>query len=178
MWHRQLHIFGLPFYYIEYGIAQLGALQMWLQAKRNPVSALGNYKKGLALGASRPLPDLFAASGLKILFNRVVGPRFVGKPGNEALALEGEAELPPIFDYIESVAPAEGWLVEGGFSIADITVASMLCTLRYVGHGPNAASYPKTAAWHARALARPSWQAVEAKETALIQRILPDLAIA
>ena len=75
MWHRQLHIFGLPFYYIEYGIAQLGALQMWLQAKRNPASALGNYKKGLALGASRPLPDLFAASGLKFHF----GPETMGE---------------------------------------------------------------------------------------------------
>jgi oligoendopeptidase F len=75
MWHRQLHIFGLPFYYIEYGIAQLGALQMWLQAKRNPVSALGNYKKGLALGASRPLPDLFAASGLTFHF----GPETMGE---------------------------------------------------------------------------------------------------
>lgn len=121
---------------------------------------------------------IFAASGLKILFNRVVGPRFLGLPGNEALALEGEAELPRIFAYIESVAPADGWLVGEAFSIADITVASMLCTLRYVGHGANATAYPKTAAWHARALARPSWQMVQEKEAALMQRILPDLATA
>lgn len=121
---------------------------------------------------------IFAASGLKILFNRVVGPRLLGKPGNEALALEGEAELPRIFAYIESVVPEDGWLIEGGFSIADITVASMLCTLTYVGHGPNAAAYPKTAAWHARVTSRPSWQAVAVKEAALMQRILPDLATA
>lgn len=69
MWHRQLHIFGLPFYYIEYGIAQLGALQMWMQAKRNPSDALGNYKKGLALGSSQPLPALFKAAGLNFSFN-------------------------------------------------------------------------------------------------------------
>ena len=75
MWHRQLHIFGLPFYYIEYGIAQLGALQMWLQSRRDPQRALANYKKGLALGASRPLPDLFAASGLKFSF----GPETMGE---------------------------------------------------------------------------------------------------
>ncbi len=121
---------------------------------------------------------IFAASGLKILFNRVVGPRFLGLPGNEALALEGEAELPRIFDYIEGVVPDDGWLVGEAFSIADITVASMLCTLRYVGHGPNAAAFPKTAAWHARALARPSWRAIEDKEATLMQRILPDLATA
>jgi len=119
---------------------------------------------------------IFAASGLKILFNRVVGPRLLGKPGDEALALEGEAELPQIFEYIESVAPAEGWLLGDAFSIADITVASMLCTLVYVGHGPNAAAYPKTAAWHARVTARPSWQAVAEREAALMRKILPDLA--
>jgi oligoendopeptidase F len=75
MWHRQLHVFGLPFYYIEYGIAQLGALQMWMQAKRHPANALGNYKKGLALGASQPLPKLFEASGLRFSF----GPDTMGE---------------------------------------------------------------------------------------------------
>ena len=118
---------------------------------------------------------IFAASGLKILFNRVVGPRLLGKPGDEALALEGEAELPGIMAYLESVTPADGWLVGDAFSVADITVASMLCTLTYVGYGPNAAAYPKTAAWHARVTARPSWQAVAERETALMRKILPDL---
>jgi oligoendopeptidase F len=74
MWHRQLHVFGLPFYYIEYGIAQLGALQMWMQAKKDPAAALGNYKKGLSLGASQPLPRLFEASGLRFSF----GPDTMG----------------------------------------------------------------------------------------------------
>jgi glutathione S-transferase len=119
---------------------------------------------------------IFAASGLKILFNRLVGPKLLGKPGDEAIALEGEAELPRIFAYIESVAPADGWLVGDAFSLADITVASMLCTLGYVGHGPDTAAYPKTAAWHARATARPSWQDVSGRESALMRRILPDHA--
>ena len=73
--HRQLHVFGLPFYYIEYGIAQLGALQMWQQSRRHAPDALGSYKKGLALGASRPLPDLFKASGLNFSF----GPDTMGE---------------------------------------------------------------------------------------------------
>ncbi len=119
---------------------------------------------------------IFAVSGLKILFNRLVGPKLLGKPGDEALALEGEAELPRIFEYIESVAPEAGWLVGNAFSIADITVASMLCTLAYVGYGPNAAAYPKTAAWHARVTARSSWNAVAGREAALMRRILPDHA--
>ena len=69
LWHRQLHIFTHPFYYIEYGIAQLGALQVWANSKRDKVKALNDYKKSLALGGSRPLPELFAAAGCKFEFS-------------------------------------------------------------------------------------------------------------
>ncbi|MBS0660442.1 MAG: M3 family oligoendopeptidase [Verrucomicrobia bacterium] len=68
LWHRQLHIFLLPFYYIEYGIAQLGALQMWGQARRDTGRAIDAYLHALALGGSRPLPELFEAAGLKFDF--------------------------------------------------------------------------------------------------------------
>ena len=60
-WQRQLHLFSYPFYYIEYGIAQLGALQLWLQYQKNPQTALSNYAKSMRLGGSRPLPELFEA---------------------------------------------------------------------------------------------------------------------
>ena len=69
VWHRQLHPFEVPFYYVEYGIAQLGALQMWLQYRNNPEVALVAYKEGLALGASKPLPELFETAGLKFDFS-------------------------------------------------------------------------------------------------------------
>jgi oligoendopeptidase F len=67
-WQRQLHLFGVPFYYIEYGIAQLGALQLWLQFKEEPRTALTNYRNALSLGASKPLPDLFGAAELPFDF--------------------------------------------------------------------------------------------------------------
>ena len=67
-WHRQLHPFEVPFYYVEYGIAQLGALQMWMQYREDPQAALAAYKDGLSLGGSKPLPELFNASGLKFDF--------------------------------------------------------------------------------------------------------------
>jgi oligoendopeptidase F len=70
LWHRQLHIFLAPFYYIEYGIAQLGALQVWANSKRDQAQALDAYKRSLALGGSRPLPELFAAAGCKFEFSR------------------------------------------------------------------------------------------------------------
>jgi oligoendopeptidase F len=69
VWHRQLHIFLYPFYYVEYGIAQLGALQVWANSKKNKVEALQNYKKALKLGGSRPLPELFAAAGCRFQFD-------------------------------------------------------------------------------------------------------------
>ncbi len=62
-WHRQLHIFEIPFYYIEYGIAQLGALQVWKRSLDNPAEALALYKKALSLGGTHGLADLFAAAG-------------------------------------------------------------------------------------------------------------------
>ena len=75
LWHRQLHIFEVPFYYIEYGIAQLGALQLWNNARNDPKTALANYKKALALGGSRHLPELFETAGIKFDFSpKIIAP--------------------------------------------------------------------------------------------------------
>ena len=68
-WQRQLHLFEVPFYYIEYGIAQLGAIGMWMQYKQNPQQALDNYCSALALGGTQTLPQLFAAAGLQFDFS-------------------------------------------------------------------------------------------------------------
>ena len=70
LWHKQLHIFLYPFYYVEYGIAQLGALQVWSNAAQDHPRALADYKAALALGGSRPLPDLFARAGCRFDFSR------------------------------------------------------------------------------------------------------------
>jgi len=68
-WHRKLHFFEVPFYYVEYGIAQLGALQVWVNARKDYAHAVALYRNGLALGGSRPLPELFEAAGLKFDFS-------------------------------------------------------------------------------------------------------------
>ena len=69
LWHRQLHIFLCPFYYIEYGIAQLGALQVWANSRHDGPQALADYKASLELGGSRPLPELFARAGCRFQFD-------------------------------------------------------------------------------------------------------------
>lgn len=69
-WHRKLHIFQVPFYYVEYGLAQLGALQVWRNALTNQADALAKYRAALSLGNTRPLPELYAAAGAKLVFDK------------------------------------------------------------------------------------------------------------
>ncbi len=68
-WQRQLHLFEVPFYYIEYGIAQLGAIGMWMQYKKDPEKALDNYMNALSLGGTKTLPQLYEAAGLQFDFS-------------------------------------------------------------------------------------------------------------
>lgn len=64
-WQRQLHLYEVPFYYIEYGIAQLGAIGMWKQFRENPEQALDNYMKALSLGGTRTLTELYEVAGIR-----------------------------------------------------------------------------------------------------------------
>jgi oligoendopeptidase F len=68
-WYRQLHIFMYPFYYIEYGIAQLGALQVWRNSLKDPVTAVAHYREALALGAVRKLPEIYQTAGARLTFD-------------------------------------------------------------------------------------------------------------
>ncbi|MBS1948899.1 MAG: M3 family oligoendopeptidase [Bacteroidetes bacterium] len=68
-WQKQLHLFEDPFYYIEYGIAQLGALGLWMQYKQNKKRALDNYINALSLGGTCTLPELYKAAGLEFNFS-------------------------------------------------------------------------------------------------------------
>lgn len=68
LWHRQPHLFERPFYYIEYGIAQMGALMVWRRSLQNLSSALGYYKRALKLGGSVGLRELFRVTGGKLDF--------------------------------------------------------------------------------------------------------------
>lgn len=75
MWQRQLHLFHVPFYYIEYGIAQLGALQLWLNYREDPQQALQQYRAALSLGDTKPLPELYEAAGIRFDFSaQTIGP--------------------------------------------------------------------------------------------------------
>lgn len=70
IWHKQLHLFEVPFYYIEYAIAQLGAIAIWKNYKENPKKGLEGYIAALKLGYTKPIPEIYEAAGIAFNFNR------------------------------------------------------------------------------------------------------------
>jgi oligoendopeptidase F len=70
LWQKQLHLYEVPFYYIEYGMAQLGAIAVWRNFRRDPVNGLQGYQNALKLGYLRPIPEIYAAAGIKFDFSR------------------------------------------------------------------------------------------------------------
>lgn len=144
------------------------AIVAYLEAKYPavPVLPADPQLRGRAVWFDEFADTIYFASGMKVLFNRLVGPKLLKVGGDEALALQGEAELPPILAWLESVVPADGWLLGDVFSLADIAVASVMRSLNAVGWGPDAAIFPQTAAWYDRVTARPAWQAIAATEDA------------
>jgi oligoendopeptidase F len=100
-WYRQLHIFELPFYYIEYGIAQMGALQVFRNAVRDAGSAVSAYKQFLSLGGTRSLPELYKAAGVKLVFDAATMGELVEFVEERIEALRAGAESP-----FQGVVPA------------------------------------------------------------------------
>jgi oligoendopeptidase F len=68
-WHRKLHIHTDPFYYVEYGLAQLGAIQVWANSIKDKTQAVASYRKALALGGTVTLPELYATAGAHFAFD-------------------------------------------------------------------------------------------------------------
>ena len=87
-WQRQLHLFEVPFYYIEYGIAQLGAIGLWKQFKENKDAALSNYMRSLSLGGTKTLPELYKAAGLEFNFSPAYIKELMDFVKSEMVSLE------------------------------------------------------------------------------------------
>jgi len=92
-WKRQSHLFGAPFYYIEYAIAQLGSLQVWRNYRQDPGRAISDYRAGLSLGNTRPLRELFAAAGIRFDFSRENLEDLLTLVHAEIESLEGSAAV-------------------------------------------------------------------------------------
>ena len=162
----------------DYSLADSTAIAMYLEALY-PAPAMYPAEprtRGRAVFFEEFADTVLAAAGGKIVFNRVVKPRFLKLPCDEDVAKLGETELAPLLAWFEGQAldtgspetgwPENKWLAGDAFSIGDIAVASVFTTLGYAGIGPDAATAPRTAAWLARVCARPTWAAVAAVEAA------------
>src|SRR5436190_625931 len=113
---------------------------------------------------------LFACGG-KMFFNRIVGPRFLGVPGDEVIARKAECEeLPPLLDYLEGAIPDSGYLVEDRLTLADISVASPFANLRHLGVVLDPARHPRLEAYVEAILSRPSFAPWIAKEAAFLEK--------
>lgn len=106
--------------------------------------------------------------GSPVFVNRVLLPKMMKVPGNEAAAAEAEKGVPAIFDYLESVLPAGGFLVGDAVTLADIAVASPLINLGYGGVQPQASSHPKLADWLERVTSRAAFVPILTAERAMI----------
>lgn len=150
----------------DYRLADSTAIVTYFEARypQAPLLPADPQARGRAMWFDEFADTILGAAGLKILFNRLVGPKILKIGGDEAIALQGEAELPRILAYLEGAAPEAGWLLGDAFTLADISVASVLRTLAYVGHGSKPETHPRTAAWYARVGERPAWQRIAERE--------------
>ncbi len=143
----------------DFSISDSSAIVTYLEAK-HPEPALlpaDPANRARTIWFDEFADTILATAGGKIFFNRVVSPKFLGKPGDEALALLGEEELIPIFAYLESILPPSNHLVGDTLTLADIAVASPFVNLDHAGYTLDAAAYPKLAAYVAAIHARPSF---------------------
>jgi glutathione S-transferase len=114
---------------------------------------------------------ILAGCGAKMFFNRVVAPRFLGRPGDEEVAAKAEAEeLPTLLDYLERVIPPTGYLVEDRLTLADIAVGSPFANLRHLGYALDASTHPKLVGYVRTILDRPSFKSWIDRETTFLER--------
>lgn len=156
----------------DFTISDSSAIVQYLEAKHPdpnliPVDPVGRAR---AIWYDEFADTIVMKMGGAIFFNRVVAPRFLKQPGDEATATAAERdELPPIMDYLERIAPdAGGFLVAGRITLADIAVASPFVNLAHVGVAIDPARWPRATAYLDAILARPSFAPMIAQESAFL----------
>ncbi|MET0250981.1 MAG: glutathione S-transferase family protein [Novosphingobium sp.] len=158
----------------DYTLADSTAIANYLDAlcPEPPILPVDARGRGKAVWFEEFADTIMVPAGGKVVFNRFVAPKLLAMAGDEEAAAKGEEELVPLLAYLESQAPADGWLAGEAFSIGDVAVASTLASLAYASPLLSAAAHPATVAWFERVKARPAWQQVTAHERkALASRV-------
>ena len=158
----------------DYTLADSSAIIHYLEAKfPEPVLIPADpEQRGKAIWFEEFADTILVACGSKMFYNRVVAPRFFGRPGDEEAARQAEFnDLPPILDYLEKVVPNDdGYLVGNSLTLADIAVASPFANFRHMSTPIDGARYGRTVAYVERILARPSLAQWVERETAFLAR--------
>ena len=158
----------------DYVLADSSAIIHYLEAKYPEPALIPAEPKarGRTIWFDEFADTILFGCGQKIFFNRVVSPFFLRRPGDAQAAEAAERdELPPILDYLETVAPGEGgYLVGDGLTLADIAVAGPFANLQHLGIETDAGRHPRTAAYVERILARPSFRPWVEQESALLAK--------
>jgi glutathione S-transferase len=157
----------------DFAISDSTAIITYLEAKHPepPLLPADGKSRARTIWYEEFADTILAPCGGKMFFNRIVAPRFLGREGDLAAADKAEKEeLPPLIDYLESVIPQSGFLVDDRLTLADLAVASPFVNLEHLDVRVSAASHPKTAAFLAAIHARPSFARVIAKEKAFFAR--------
>lgn len=157
----------------DYVLADSSAIVHYLEAKHPEPAMIPSdpQLRGRTIWYDEFADTILVACGAKIFFNRIVGPRFLGLPCDDEAVRQAELnDLPPILDYLEKVAPAEGYLVGDRLTLADISVASPFANFRHTNTNVDPERYPRTVAYVDRILARPSLSGWIEREAALLAR--------
>ncbi|MEO7635737.1 MAG: glutathione S-transferase family protein [Sphingomicrobium sp.] len=156
----------------DYSLADSSAIIHYLEAKQPdpPLIPADPRLRGKTIWFEEYADTILFACGAKMFFNRIVAPLFMGRPGDDAAADAAERDdLPPILDYLETVAPdSGGFLVGDGLTLADIAIAGPFANLRHCGVTIDPGRYPRTAAFVDRILARPSFSVLVEREIAML----------
>lgn len=158
----------------DYTLADSSAIVHYLEAKQpEPALIPADPKlRGKTIWYEEFADTMVIACGGKIFFNRIVAPRFMGRPCNEEEVRQAELnDLPPILDYLEKVVPGDhGYLVGDKLTLADIAVASPFANFRHTNTNVDPGRYPRTVAYVERILARPSLAQWVQRETEFLAK--------
>jgi glutathione S-transferase len=156
----------------DYTLADSSAIIHFLEAKYpdDPLIPADPRLKGKVIWFEEFADTLLVACGAKIFFNRIVGPRFMGRTcDEEAVQLAERDELPPVLSYLESIAPEEGgYLVGDRLTLADIAVACPFVNFMHTQTRVDPERYPRTVAYVESILARPSFAPLIEREVAML----------
>ena len=158
----------------DYCLADSSAICHYIEAKHPDPQLIPSepQARGKTVWFDEFADTILFGCGQKVFFNRIVAPRFLNRPGDEAAAEAAlRDELPPILDYLEDVVPDDGgYLVGDALTLADIAVASPFANFGHLNVEFDAAKHPRAKRYIERILARPSFKSSIEREAAFLER--------